>query len=233
MSGPGPTLREIHRLRKHAKNLQEELDRVPRQLKAQQAKVARHQELLKDAQDQLKHLKVSTHEKETSLKSTHTLIAKHQKQQNEAGGKKEYDALQAEIVAEKTKLQNLEDEILALMGEIEERTAKLPEFERNVKQAKDEFANFEMGVQDRLNGLNEQLTQAHKDLKEVESEIPTDLKAQLDRIVASKGEDAFAVVINHNCMACQTAITSQSYNNLSLGNFVLCVACGRILYLPA
>jgi len=232
MAGPGPVLRDIHRLHNYIKNLQEELERVPRQLKAQQARVARQEELLKQAQDELKHLKVATHEKETSLKTTHTLIAKHQKQQNEAGGKKEYDALQAEITAEKQNLQKLEDQILDNLGEMEERTTKIPEFEKNVKQAKEEFTTFDKGVQARLADLNAQLEQAKKDLKLVEAQIPADLKPQLDRIVVSKGDDALAVVKNRNCTACHTAITSQNYNDLVSGMFVLCVACGRILYLP-
>ena len=33
-AGTATTLREIHRLRRHAKNLQDELDRIPRLLKA-------------------------------------------------------------------------------------------------------------------------------------------------------------------------------------------------------
>ncbi|MFL5244454.1 MAG: zinc ribbon domain-containing protein [Gemmataceae bacterium] len=232
MSGPGPTLRDIHRLHRFIKNLQEELDRVPRQLKAQQARVARQEELLKQAQDELKHLKVATHEKETSLKTTHTLIAKHLKQQNEAGGKKEYDALQAEITAEKQNVQRLENEILDNLGEMEEKTIKIPELEKNVKQAKADFTTFENGVQARLADLNGQLEQAKKDLKVVEAQIPADRKAQLERIIASKGDDALAVVKNRNCTACHTAITSQNYNDLVSGMFVLCVACGRILYLP-
>jgi predicted nucleic acid-binding Zn-ribbon protein len=175
---------------------------------------------------------VSTHEKETSLKTTHTVISKHQKQLNEAGGKKEYDALQAEIAAEKANMQSLEDEILTLMADTEERTAKLPEFERNVKQGKEELATFEKGVQSRLAELNQMLEQTQRELKETAANIPPDIKPQLDRIVASKGEDALAVVLNRNCSACQTAITSQNYNDLSLGSFVLCVACGRVLYLP-
>ena len=38
IAGPAASLREIHRLRRHAKALQDELDRIPRLLKAQQAK---------------------------------------------------------------------------------------------------------------------------------------------------------------------------------------------------
>src|SRR5436309_11100523 len=69
MAGPATILREIHRLRRHAKDLQAELERGPRLLKGQQAKVARQEEAAREAHDTLKRLKVTSHEKEVLLKT--------------------------------------------------------------------------------------------------------------------------------------------------------------------
>src|SRR2546423_13778320 len=99
MTTTAELFREIHRLRRFIQNLQEQIDRAPRQLKIQQGKVARQEELQREGQETLKKLKVTIHEKEVSLKATHTLIAKHIKQMETAEGKKEYDALQAEITS--------------------------------------------------------------------------------------------------------------------------------------
>src|SRR5437773_1316484 len=93
MSGPAVLFREIHRLRRHIRELQDQVDRAPRVLKTQQAKVARQEEIQREGQDHLKKLKVSIHEKEVSLKATHGLVAKHLKQMETAESKKEYDAL--------------------------------------------------------------------------------------------------------------------------------------------
>jgi predicted nucleic acid-binding Zn-ribbon protein len=231
-AGPTETLREIHRLRRHAKNLQEELDRLPRELKAQQAKVTRSEQTLHDSQETLKHLKVSIHEKEVTLKSTHQAIAKHQKQLNEAGGKKEYDALQSEIAAEKFKLQKTEDEILNGMMEMEERTGQVPELEKAVKQAKQECAEFERSSGERQANLKAQLDQAQKELSDVEVHLPDDIRPQYQRLVAARGEDSMTAAVNRSCVACYTEITSQMYNDLLAGRFVLCKSCGRLLYLP-
>jgi uncharacterized protein len=231
MPSPGPVFREIHRLRRHIKGLQDEIDRFPRLLKTQQAKAARQEELFKEAQDALKRLKVKINEKEVSLKSTHTQIAKHQKQLNEAAGKKEYDALQVEITAEKQKGLVLEEEILGGMAEIEEKAAALPEMEKAVKKAKQDCIDFAKTAKEKLTGLTEQRQQAAKDLKTVEADLPTDIKPQIDREVASKGEEAFAAIHNRNCTACHTAVTSQAINDLLQGMFVCCKSCGRINYL--
>src|SRR5262249_50015410 len=202
MSGPAILFREIHRLRRFAHDLQEQIDRVPRQQKIQQAKVARQEEILRAAQDALKHLKVEIHSKEVTLKTTHGQIAKFQKQLNEVGSKKEYDALQHEIRDAKETCQRLEEEILTGMVESEEKTAQIPEFEKAVRQAKEEYAQFESGIQERLNGYRTQLAEAGQQLQEREAVIPDNLRSQYDRIVASKGHDAMSAVQGRTCAAC-------------------------------
>src|SRR5262249_51783582 len=132
----GATLREIHRLRHAAKDLTERIEAGPRQIKAQHAAMARHGENLKKAQDDLKHLKVQTHQKEVSLKSASEQIKKYEKQLNEIMSKKEYDALKHELATTRASEGKLEDEILAAFTDVEERQKKIPELEKTLAQSK-------------------------------------------------------------------------------------------------
>jgi predicted nucleic acid-binding Zn-ribbon protein len=232
MPGPAEIFRQIHRLRRFARDLQEQLDRIPRQLRAQQAKVARQEELYREAQDALKHLKVAVHDKEVTLKTTHGQVSKYQKQLNEAGSKKEYDALQAEIAAAREKCRQMEDEILNGMSESEEKAAQLPELDKAVKQAKEEYGRFEKEAGGRQADLAGQLEQVQAQLKEVEAGLPREVRPQYDRVIAARGADALAAVRNRTCTACNSEITAQNYNELQQDRFVLCKACGRVLYLP-
>jgi uncharacterized protein len=232
MSGPAVILREIHRLRRFARDLQEQIERGPKQLKAQQAKVARHEAAQREAQETLKKLKVQVHDQETTLKTTHTQITKHKGQLNAAASKKEYDALAHEIAAEQARFTQMEEEILAGMADIEERTAQLPELERNVQMAREEYKKFEAGAGERHATLVQQLNETTARLKVVEQEIPADVRTNYNRIVGGMGADAFAAVVAQNCTACNTAITAQQYTELLMHNFMACKSCGRMLYLP-
>jgi predicted nucleic acid-binding Zn-ribbon protein len=232
MAGPGVILREIHRLRRHAKDLQDEIERGPVRLKAQQARAGKQEEALRQAQEALKRLKVAMHEKEVSLKTKFQQIDKHGRQLNEAGSKKEYDALKAEIASEKVACGRLEDEILERMAESEERTAQLPELEKAVRLAREESAGFEKEMQARQTALAEQLEQVRRSLQDVEASLPEDVRAQYNRLTAARGEDALSAVPGRTCTACYTEVTAQTYNELMQGQFVLCKSCGRILYLP-
>jgi predicted nucleic acid-binding Zn-ribbon protein len=232
MAGQAAILREIHRLRRHAKDLQTEIGRVPLLLKAKHNLVAGQEEVLHKAQEDLRRLKVSVLEKEGLLRTTHQQIAKHQKQLNEISSKKEYDALQAEIASDKKKCQQLEDEILEGMTGTEERAARIPELEKALKRAREDSARFEQDAQVRQASLAEQLRQTQQQLKDVEATMSEDIRSQYERLVNARGEDAMAAVHNRTCSSCYTEITAQMYNDLLSGRFVLCKNCGRILYLP-
>jgi predicted nucleic acid-binding Zn-ribbon protein len=232
MASPAETLRELHRLRRFAKDLQAKIEQAPRTLQLQQDRVIRQEEMLRQAQEDLKRLKVSTHDMEVSYKSTLQQITKYEKQQNEAGSKKEYDALQHEIDAARKKVRQLEDDILTAMGRSEEDAARLPAKEHSLKQVRAEVAQFERDQTARLADFTEQLEQTQKQIAELEAGLPPDLRLQYTRLVNAKGDDALAAVTNRTCSACYTEITAQNYNDLSRGMFVLCKICGRILYLP-
>jgi hypothetical protein len=232
MPASATTLREIHRLRRHAKDLQGRIDQQPRLLKARQALVAKQEENLHDAQEKVKHLKVTIHEKEVTLRTVNQQIAKHEKQLNEATSKKEYDALKAEIAAGRTEVRRLEDEILDTMALTEDQAAQVPELDKGLKQARTDLAQFERDSQARLEDLNVQRQKVFEQLKEIETTLPDDMRQQYDRLVKARGEDALAVVENRTCTACHTEITAQQTNELLSGRLVYCKSCGRILYLP-
>src|SRR5581483_11498712 len=121
MSTPiSPILKELHRLRRHLRDLQTEIDLGPRVMKIQQQKLAAEEQAHTDAHETLKRLKIQQKEDEVSLKETEQRLLKLQADMNMAGSKKEYDAKQSEIVQATARKGELEDAILAEMTEIEE-----------------------------------------------------------------------------------------------------------------
>lgn len=232
MSGTVALMREIHRLRRYCHELQEQITRLPQQLRVYQGKVVRQENLLREGQEGLKRLKVTAHEKEVELKTTHSRITKHQKQLEESGAKKEYDALQTEIAAERAACQRLEDEILQAMTEADEKTAQIPELEKAVRLAKEEVSGFEERSAQRAADLRAQLTEAQQQLAQAEAQVPEDVRPQYNRIIGAMGPESLAMVKGRHCSACMTAITAQQYNELLSDHFMTCRSCSRILYLP-
>src|SRR5262245_58700144 len=119
MVGPADTLREIHRLRRHAQNLKAEIDRGPRMLKALQKKIASREDGLAQGQEAIKKIKVAIHERELEIKTAQQQIAKYEQQRSQCTSKKEYDAFNHEITDSRQKCQQIEDKILLLMLDID------------------------------------------------------------------------------------------------------------------
>jgi uncharacterized protein len=231
MSTPATTLKEIHRLRRFMKDLQTKLGEIPRKLQSRKDDIAYHEEKLKTSQDELKKLKVKAHEDDVSLRTLGEQIAKYERQLNEIMSKKEFDALKSEIGHAKEKVDALEDVILAELSEIDERTAKIPNLEKAVKDAREELARFEQESKERTVSLTGELERVQKELADTEAQLPYgDLQTQYERLIRMKGEDSFAAVSKGTCQACYTQVTAQEANQLLQGQFMLCKACGRIMY---
>jgi uncharacterized protein len=231
MSGPAPILRELHRIRRHIQDLEEKIEQAPRGLKTQQMKLAHQETGLKQAQDELKQLKVQIHEKEVSVKATEQQIAKYEKQRGEVKNKKEYDTLGAEIKHAQEHIRKIEDAILELMSQVEEKAALLPEAEKGAKKAHDAFAQFEKDQLGLLERYAADKTRAQAELSAVEAKLPEAVRTMYDRLVKAKRTDALAGVQGMICAACYTEITPQMANLLRTEDFVVCKNCGRILYL--
>jgi predicted nucleic acid-binding Zn-ribbon protein len=230
MPGPAAIVKESHRLRRHIKDLDAKIEQAPRQLQIQQAKLARQEDVLKQAHANLKQIALEIRDKEGSIKATEQQISRYEKQLNEAANKKEYDALKSEIAQEKEHVSKLEDEVLAAITLTEEKSAQLPEVEKTTQQARADFAQFENDFKERLERFAREKERARSELQTVEATLPDDVRVTYDRLIAAKGTDALAGVTGRTCSECYVEITAQMASELKRELFLLCKNCGRILY---
>jgi uncharacterized protein len=233
MPGPAVILKELHRLRRHIKDLETKIEQAPKQLGLQQKKLATQEEAFKQAQDHVKSLTLQMREKEVSIKATQAQVLKYEKQLDGAANKKEYDTLKTEIASEKGHIAKLEDEILAALAESEAKAALLPEAEKTVKKARADFAQWEIDQQERLKRFSDDRAKSQEALKATEATLPEDIFSLYQRHITAKGLDTLSGVNGRVCSACYTEITSQMLSELKREMFMLCKNCGRMLYLES
>ncbi len=231
MAGAIAILRDLHRLRRHIKGLEDEIGRAPRLIKLKQAALVRQEEELKAAHEQLNHMKVGVRQNEGTLKQAHQQIEKWQGQLRDISSKKEYDALQHEMADGRKRCGELEDRILEEMGQAEEQSNRIPELEKALKKDQDDLVQFEKTSRERVAVLTGELKKAQAEMKGVEEQLPPDFRTVYDRQVSARGEDAMSLVKDRTCTACYTGLTEQMFNDLRAGRLVVCKVCGRIIYL--
>lgn len=232
MSSPvSPILKELHRLRKHLRDLQSEIDLGPRVMKLQQQTLDAEEKAHKDSHEHLKRLKLQLKEDEVSLKSTEQRLVKLAADMNMAGSKKEYDAKQSEINQANVKKGEFEDAILTSMTQIEERTAELPAVEKRWADAQADFEQSRKDARERLDRMAADQKATQAELLEVEKRLPPEIKTPYERAIKSFGPDGLAAVNGRTCQYCRSAITEQQRLNLLGGAYMTCSQCARILYL--
>jgi uncharacterized protein len=230
MAGPGPVLKESHRLRRHIHELESRIASSPKQLAAQNAKLQQAEEILKAAQEEIKHLKVKIHDREVSIKTSFQQIDKFEKQREKVEGVKENNALDAEIANAKQRIATFEEEILETMGLVEEKTAQLPTVEKATQAVRNQVAEFKKDYQARLDQFAQERDKTLAELAEVDKGIPPEIREMFDKMVKFKGVEAMSAVEGRTCLACRTDVTAQMQNELLRGTFAVCRSCGRILY---
>jgi len=224
-------LRECHRLRRHLRELQSELDLGPRVLKIQQQTLATVEAAYKDYHETIKKLKLKQKDDEGALKQTETMLAKHQSDVNTAGSKKEYELKLTEIGTATAKKGLLEEAILTAIMDIEDRTAGIPAAETTRATAQKDFEQTQADAAERMERLKHEQIEAQAKLDVTDAQLPPEMKVQYVRLVKSYGADALAGVVGKTCGQCRTNITDQQRTTLLSGSFLSCAHCGRGLYL--
>jgi predicted nucleic acid-binding Zn-ribbon protein len=228
-----PILRDCHRLRKHLRDLQNEIDRGPRVLTIRQKQLAAEEQAHKDAYEAIKKLKLKQKDDEGTLKSVEAQIGKLQQRSVEVTTMKEMQAVKSEIEQATARKEALEDAILASMSEIEERTADLPNVEKKWADAQADFKQYQVDAKERLERMIDDQKKSQADLAETEAKLPPDVKPIVDRQVKAHGPDAFAALTGGRfCQHCRSSITDQQGHELMGGKFMTCPHCFRVLYWP-
>jgi predicted nucleic acid-binding Zn-ribbon protein len=217
----------------------------PRQLASAERKVAHAKENLAAVQAEIKALKLESSKRELSVKEFDGKIEKLQTQSMSAKKNDEYQAFQKEISGLRADKSRVEDGLLDLMMQVDEK-AKLEKLRHEeVKQAEEEYAvakkklEGEMAVDDRE---IESLLAKRKDLA---SGSDKEMIRVYDRVLAAK-DDGVALaavgkyetiedvgkVVYWQCEACGVGLNMQDVNLLMMGrDLQFCRNCSRVMYL--
>jgi predicted nucleic acid-binding Zn-ribbon protein len=170
--------------------------------------------------------------KQLDLKSGEQKVLDLRVKLNGANSNREYQAFLEQIAAAEMAGSVLSDEILEGMEKLDQLHAATKEAEKNLAAGKQEFEKAKQAVESSAATIRNDVTQLEADLARAEKALPSDLKADYQRVVRSKGADSLAAADDGVCTGCGQQITLNMQNELKLSKLVFCRSCGRLLYLP-
>ena len=221
----------LHKLLKELHDAEYLLAHGPKRIAVAKKKVQTAEAACAAQKETIKQLRLNADKSQMNLKSREAEVAKLNLRLNEASSNKEYEIIQGQIASEKEEDARLEDEILGLLDEVDTANAELEKLQQELADQETRTKGIESDVQEREPGLKADIERLNGEIKEAESIISGgDAVSTYKRLRAAQGASAMSPVEDGYCVECNGQVTPQDAVRLNLGEFVLCRACGRILY---
>jgi predicted nucleic acid-binding Zn-ribbon protein len=224
------SLRELHHILRLVDDIQARLDHGPRRVKVMeqrlQAVEANHAHL----KESIKQTKVLADQKQLHLLEREEHVRGLKIKLNCCNNNREYQTLKGQVAADETANSVQADEILDALERIDALQAELAACEAAKTQSAQELAAAREAVEEQRRRLESELAVKINELKRVEEVLPPGVKEVYHRMVHARGQDALAPIDGDVCSSCSQIVTTQTINQLILGNPVFCKSCGALLY---
>ncbi len=224
-------------------NLTAQIGELPVQLEDAREKVARAQANLDEVGEEIKRLKLEAAKRELSVKECDDRIAKLQTQANQAKKNDEYQALLKEASSVKAEKSRIEEGLLDILYEVDEKGKLNSLREEDSKEATGLLKKEEIRISSETGDLEKKLLDVRAEREQLSSSVDQDVMHLYDRILKAKADglaiatvskyrviEASGKTIQWQCEGCSVEVTSQDVNLLLMGKDVItCRTCSRIL----
>jgi predicted nucleic acid-binding Zn-ribbon protein len=215
-----------------------EIQRLRRDLPAEMARISQailgEKERLEEARTQLEALKLQRRKRERDLEVEIDRVKKSQGRLFEVKTNKEYQALLKEIESAKEANNGLEEEILILMEEMDQRANEVKAAEENGRRVEEELSARQESIRTQLGGLEGEEQRIRDQRERVAARVEPLWMGTYNRVSKRHGGVAVVSVEGGTCRGCYVSIPPQLYNEILKGGPVVqCAFCHRFIYHPA
>jgi predicted nucleic acid-binding Zn-ribbon protein len=224
-------LAELHRLLRAAREVQEEMERGPRQLKARQQAIAQKVAELDAQRQKHKALRMSADQRSLQLKTNEAKIGDLKVKLNQAASNREFDIIRAQMEADTVANSVLEDEILDALEKVDTAHLAIKKLEDEIAQAKADEARVSAGISAALPGCQARQAELLKAIANAEARLPENVIVQYRRLAQAHGAAALAEVDGSTCSSCYVSLPQQMVMQVRDGQVLFCKTCGRLLYM--
>ena len=206
-------------------------DSAPEQVKALEANVERHRLAVEEREAELKKLNETRRAKERELEEHEAHIRKNKERMNAVKTNEEYHAIQKENDAQRSFIEEFEDQILRIMDDIEGGELAVRKAKERYKEVEKKIRSQIEGITAELEKINERLETKKKFREQVYPCIDRLLLKRYEKLRAQTSGIAVARIIKGTCQGCHMNVPPQVYNLVIRSEEIItCPNCHRILY---
>ena len=225
-------VRNLHQHLVQIADIQSQIERGPRQVKAAILQVDTAREALQKCKDTIKQKKMDADRKQLQLREREAKVHDWEGKMNIAKNNREFQAIKLQIAADSQANSVLSDEILEILEEIDSLQIASKGFDEKLKLFETERVKTESTVSERLAGLSTELERVQGNLTNLEKQLTADFLVQYKRFVSNRSEDSMAALDDVSCGGCNTGLPPRILDSLRKEQAIVCPSCGRLLYRP-
>jgi len=230
MASAGAQYGHLHQLLMQLKEVQDQLARGPRQIKARQARTAEAEQHLGVKEGELKEARTNIDRKNLELRTKEAHLADLQGKLNQAASNREFDIIRGQMDADRAAKAVLEDEILEWLDRLDARQRDVTDAKKAIQDATEEVRRYATEFEQKAAELHTTEAQLRSEIEVAEKIIPTEIRVQYRRLIDTYGAEGMASTQNGVCNQCFVNLTSQNKVQLNSGMLMFCSVCGRLLY---
>ena len=205
---------------------------IPNQLKSMESAQSEAEARLSDQETKVSDIDKDRRQHERDLEAAQEQVKKYQGQLYSVKTNKEYDALQAEIQAQKNRISELEDAILQMISEAETEQETLETIRGETQSLIERFSEERTALESRLSAVDEDVAVKMDERKRMAMRVENPVLKVYDRIRRNLRGMTVVPLKKGACSGCFHIIPLQVIMQIRQGRrLVSCESCGRILIL--
>ena len=205
---------------------------IPNQLETMETAQSEAETRLSDQETKVEDIEKDRRQYERDLQAAQEQVKKYQGQLYSVKTNKEYDALQAEIQAQKNRISELEDAILQLISEAETEQETLETIRGETQSLIERFSEERTALESRLSAVDEDVAVKMDERKRMAMRVENPVLKVYDRIRRNLRGMTVVPLKKGACSGCFHIIPLQVIMQIRQGRrLVSCESCGRILIL--
>jgi predicted nucleic acid-binding Zn-ribbon protein len=207
----------------------------------QQVMALSDQKATKEREAEEQHQRIATLETshraaERQLREEEEKIKEKHFRRNRIRNQRELDLLTMEVTSLREAKGKLEEEILALMEQIEQERSRLTQTYADIEALTTRITQETTQVETQIATLEQETQQERGEREKIVRSVDADLCARYERIFAKRGGLALVEIRAGTCQGCHMRIPPHMCNQIQSnylqqnGVIFQCPHCGRILY---
>ena len=200
------------------------LEKSRQQLSAQKGR-------LEAAEKEFREFQLKRKAKEVELEAREGQVKKYQVQLYQVKSNKEYTSLQTEIAGLKADNSLLEEEILRLMEEMDQKKGLVDRAKQELDQLTQAYRQEESRIQKEVEALEKEIEQLSQRRQTFIPEADPKLLSRYERILVGREGVGMVPIDETSCLGCHMQLPPQVINEVRLREKIItCENCSRILY---